>query len=316
MKTVIPVEQMSPLLRKLLKNRNQARTERNFTQSDKIKEELLKMGFEIRDSISGTDLLQDTVTKTIHNESYMLLFGSGEIAAVSQEAHSYVFEQIGKSSINIVILSTPAGFQPNVELVYQEVADFFAHSLQNFHPNIKVVYANNKSLANDQNIIDPLNTADYIFTGPGSPTYAVNQLNGTKALALIQKRQKEGVSLGLASAATIAWSKKTLPVYEIYKVGTELHWQNGLNALPDFLSFRSVIPHFNNNEGGDKTDTSHCYMGKERFKRLLNLLPKETSLVGIDEHTALIINNYNHDMKIIGQGYPHLIGIDTGPLSG
>ena len=83
---------------------------------------------------------------------------------------------------------------------------------------------------------------------------------------------------------------RSLPVYEIYKVGEELHWIEGLDLF-NFYGLKLVfIPHWNNNEGGAELDTSRCFMGQERFMRLIEMLPDEVTIVGLDEKTALIID--------------------------
>ena len=48
----------------------------------------------------------------------------------------------------------------------------------------------------------------------------------------------------------------------------------------------AIIPHFNNAEGKDY-DTSCCYLGLERLKKLEQQLPAGTVVIGIDEHTGL-----------------------------
>jgi hypothetical protein len=62
------------------------------------------------------------------------------------------------------------------------------------------------------------------------------------------------------------------------------------------------VPHWNNNEGGEKHDTSRCYMGQPRFAELMDQLPQETTVVGIDEHTALIIDPERGACRVLGAG--------------
>jgi hypothetical protein len=47
-----------------------------------------------------------------------------------------------------------------------------------------------------------------------------------------------------------------LPVYEIYKVGQDVHAVDGLNLFADFGLHVSFIPHWNNTDGGVDLDTS------------------------------------------------------------
>lgn len=106
----------------------------------------------------------------------------------------------------------------------------------------------------------------------------------------------------LASATTIAASAQALPVYEIYKVGEELHWRSGLDFFGPYGLSLVFIPHWNNAEGGADLDTSRCFMGQARFAQLLALLPEDVTLVGIDEHTALVIDPGAALGQVMGRG--------------
>jgi hypothetical protein len=81
-----------------------------------------------------------------------------------------------------------------------------------------------------------------------------------------------------------------LPVYEIYKVGQDVHVVDGLNFFSDFGLHVSFVPHWNNAEGGADLDTSRCFMGMERFSQWCDLLPEENIIVGLDEHTGVIFD--------------------------
>ena len=55
-------------------------------------------------------------------------------------------------------------------------------------------------------MVAPLLAANYLVLGPGSPTYAANQLAGSLAWHTILARHRLGAPLVLASAAAIAAS--------------------------------------------------------------------------------------------------------------
>jgi hypothetical protein len=93
----------------------------------------------------------------------------------------------------------------------------------------------------------------------------------------------------------------TLPVYEIYKAGYDIHWVEGINILESLGLKCAVIPHWNNAEGGT-FDTRYCYMGWERFSKLEAMLPNDISVVGIDEHTACVIDFRNKSASVKGLG--------------
>jgi hypothetical protein len=112
---------------------------------------------------------------------------------------------------------------------------------------------------------------------------------------------KEGGCLVAASAAALTVGRFTLPVYEIYKVGQDLHWVDGVNILAHFGLNLVVIPHWNNAEGGTH-DTRFCFMGESRFSTLESMLPEDVSVFGLDEHTACLIDLENEEAVIKGLG--------------
>jgi hypothetical protein len=62
------------------------------------------------------------------------------------------------------------------------------------------------------------------------------------------------------------------------------------------------IPHWNNSDGGSELDTSRCYLGQVRYEALAELLPPESTVVGIDEHTALVIDPAGATGRVMGKG--------------
>ena len=129
-------------------------------------------------------------------------------------------------------------------------------------------------------IVAPLLDSDVIFLGPGSPSYAVRQLQDSLAWHTLRGRQRLGAAVVLASAASIAAGAYALPVYEIYKVGEDPHWKPGLDLFADFGLKLAVMPHWNNNDGGAELDTSRCFMGLARFEPLLAMLPADVVVLG------------------------------------
>ncbi|MCS6910788.1 MAG: hypothetical protein NZM11_09530, partial [Anaerolineales bacterium] len=111
-----------------------------------------------------------------------------------------------------------------------------------------------------------------------------------------------GAAVVFASAATLAVSAYTIPVYEIYKAGEDPHWRAGLNFLLPFGLNLIFVPHWNNSEGGAELDTSRCFMGRERFAELLRQLPGGHAVVGIDEHTAVVLDFATGECEVMGVG--------------
>ncbi|MFZ5810321.1 MAG: CysS/YqeB C-terminal domain-containing protein [Chloroflexota bacterium] len=239
----------------------------------------------------------------------VVLLGSGETSPSGRKAFEQVLQRFQQSP-RVALLETPAGFELNSDMVIGRVADFLRHHLQNYRPLIETVAARKRGTPfspDEEEIIAPLWRADVIFMGPGSPTYAVRQLKNSLAWDILLARHYLGADIVLASAATIAISRFALPVYEIYKVGEELHWKDGLDFFGLYDLPLVFIPHWNNTEGGADLDTSRCFMGMARFASLVKLLPPGITIFGIDERTALILDLATMTAKVVGQGSVTLI---------
>jgi hypothetical protein len=235
--------------------------------------------------------------------------GSGETSL----SGGRIFEALAQNlpgPLRITVLETPAGFEPNSAQVANRVASFLATRLQNFHPQVDVIPARKKNSPfspDDPEICAPLLRSNMIFMGPGSPTYAIRQLEDSLAWNIIRARHRLGASLVFASAATIAAGSQALPVYEIFKVGADVHTLPGLDLFHDFETPLSFVPHWNNAEGGMDVDTSRCFIGMDRFAEWCRLLPADHTTLGLDEHTGLILDFGSRKCRIFGVSSIHLV---------
>jgi hypothetical protein len=195
--------------------------------------------------------------------------------------------------------------------VASRVADFITRRLQNDHPEVTIIPARRKGTPlspDDAGVVDPLYQAGLIFLGPGSPTYAARQLSGSLAWEILRARHQIGTALVFASAAVIAAGSHVLPVYEIYKAGHDPFWAPGLDLLAPYGLHLTFIPHWNNTDGGVELDTSRCFIGQTRFGALRAALPPDITTVGIDEHTALVLDLESGTAQAFGRGSVHILG--------
>lgn len=237
------------------------------------------------------------------------LLGSGETLPSSGKTHEYIARNLPDNP-RIGILETPAGFELNAREVAGRIVEFLEVRLQNYSPQIFQIPARKKGTANSPDsleIVRPLLNVDEILLGPGSPTYAVRQLQDSLLYEILKARHSRGSAVVLSSAATLAFSRFTIPVYEIYKVGEEVHWKDGLDFF-GFLGFPLiVVPHWNNQDGGEELDTSRCYIGEGRFNQLVDMLPAETTILGIDDHTSVVLDFSLGKCLVLGNGSAHLL---------
>jgi hypothetical protein len=228
--------------------------------------------------------------------------GSGETSL----AGGRIFESLARlipDPLNVAVMETTAGFELNSAIVASRVADFMTTRLQNYKPTIDLIPARKKGTEfspDNLEILKPLLSANLIFMGPGSPSYAVRQLKDTLAWDIIRARHRLGATLIFASAATISVSAWVLPVYEIYKVGEDVYTKEGLNLFAGCGLDLSFVPHWNNAEGGIDLDTSRCFVGKERFDQWRKLIPADSVMVGLDEHTGIIMDCENKTCEVSG----------------
>lgn len=228
--------------------------------------------------------------------------GSGETSL----AGGRIFESLARQaseSLRVAVIETPAGFELNSAQVAGRIADYLSLRLQNYKPSVAVIPARKRNTAyspDDPEILAPLASANFIFMGPGSPTYAIRQLKGSLAWEIIRARHRLGATLVFASAATIAVSQWALPVYEIYKVGMDVHTLPGLGIFDDFGVSLSFVPHWNNAEGGADLDTSRCFIGLDRFAEWSSQLPEDHTTLGLDEHTGIVFNFQARQASVMG----------------
>lgn len=233
-------------------------------------------------------------------QGYIVLMGSGELTSTMVEVHKGQLAKLGDSP-KAVFLDTPAGFQLNADQISQKAAEYFTTRIK--HPLSIASFKSRESidLYKAEQAYTTLNSADYILVGPGSPTYAVRQWQDTPIPSIINHRIEAGGCFVAASAAALTVGALTLPVYEIYKVGSDVTWSPGINILAPFGLDLVVIPHWNNAEGGTH-DTRFCYMGEPRFRQLEKQVPHHISIVGLDEHTACILDLKNQKAEVRGLG--------------
>jgi len=230
----------------------------------------------------------------------IVLMGSGELTATMVEVHKKILARLPDPT-HAVFLDTPAGFQLNVEEISRKAVEYFRVHVQKSLAVASYKSAENITAFEAETAYDLLRNAHFVLVGPGSPTYAVRQLQKTPIPEILNAVIQSGGCLVAASAAALTMGRHTLPVYEIYKVGQEIHWIDGLDILAPFGFNLVVVPHWNNAEGGTH-DTRFCFMGKSRFRKLEALLPEDTTILGIDEHTACIIDLHAQRIDIQGIG--------------
>jgi hypothetical protein len=242
----------------------------------------------------------------------LAIIGSGETSPTMVTAHRELIARLGPTSPQAIVLATPYAFQENAADVSARTQHYFADSV-----GLQVRVAAGTSPNADPAMAPPLippdeedearqataiRAADWVFAGPGSPSYALAHWHAGPVAAGLRDRVLAGDGLTvLASAAAATAGRFTLPVYEIYKAGGAPRWLDGLDLLSPFGLTIALIPHYDNAEGG-RYDTRHCYLGERRLAVMERDLPADAAVLGVDEHTAMLIDLRTSDVEIRGRG--------------
>lgn len=228
----------------------------------------------------------------------LVLMGSGETTPTMTSTHRKVVERLGKA--RCVMLDTPFGFQENWDQIVDKTAEYFLHSVGQ-ELGLAHLKAADVPPLELETAMARLREANFIFAGPGSPTYALRQWKESPVPDVLVERLNEGAAVVFASAAACTLGSHCLPVYEIYKVGQELHWLEGLGLMGKLGLPFVVLPHYNNTEGQGH-DTRFCYMGERRLRLLEEMLPDDVFILGLDEHTGCALDLEGRRATVSGRG--------------
>jgi hypothetical protein len=230
----------------------------------------------------------------------LVIMGSGETSPTMVTTHRRLLERLGPPPVPAVLLDTPFGFQENAGELTARAVGYFADSVGQQIQVASYRSAAVEGLALEQ-ALNRVRDARYVFAGPGSPTYALRQWATSPLPSLLRDKLRGGGCITFASAAAVTLGVVTVPVYEIYKVGQEPEWLPGLDLLAEAGLKAAVIPHYDNAEGGTH-DTRFCYLGETRLAGLEATLPDDAFVLGVDEHTGLIIDLDAATAEVVGRG--------------
>ncbi len=228
----------------------------------------------------------------------LVIIGSGETSPTMVKLHR---ELLAGAPGVAAMLDTPFGFQVNADDLTDKIRGYFSESVGR---DIDVARwrRRDEPATVRERALATMNRADWVFAGPGSPSYALRQWIDTPVpTALIDMIGRGGTAV-VGSAAAVTLGEFSIPVYEIYKVGDEPRWDAGLDLLGSLIGIRAaVIPHYDNREGG-RHDTRFCYLGAERLATMEESLPDEVGVLGVDEHTAVVLDLESRTATVHGAG--------------
>jgi len=228
----------------------------------------------------------------------LTIMGSGETAPTMMKHHRELIARF-PGTPKAVVLDTPYGFQENAAELASKAVEYFRKSVGHPIEIAGLTRLHGQDTLTVEQGLARVRQADYVFAGPGSPTYALRQWAGTSVPDILRGKMRTGGAVTFASAAALTLGRYTVPVYEIYKVGDDPCWLEGLDVLGEIGLNVAVIPHYDNAEGGHH-DTRFCYLGEHRLAMLEGQLPNDAHVIGVDEHTGVILDLNTNTATVVG----------------
>jgi hypothetical protein len=229
----------------------------------------------------------------------LAIMGSGETSPTMVTVHRALVARLETDHPAAVLLETPYRFQENADDISARAQAYFSRSVG---LEVTAQPGTRPPGPGDDGAAGVLRAADWVFAGPGSPTYALAEWRDSPVAGALRDRLQAGRGVTvLASAAAVTIGIAALPVYEIYKVGAAPYWLEGLDLLGAIGLKVALIPHYDNAEGGNH-DTRYCYLGERRLSVLEQDLPCDAAVLGVDEHTAAVFDLRAETVEITGRG--------------
>jgi len=204
--------------------------------------------------------------------SYLLLEGGAEFGGRMSEPDLRAIELAGGFDAPIRILPTAAAPDNNHVRAGNNGIRWF-RSLG--AKDVEVVYAINKTSANDESIAAKIRSARLIYLLGGFPRYTAETLTDSLVWRSALEAHRNGAILAGSSAGAMVMCEYYYDPYEDKLLG-------GLNLIPNTC----VLPH-------------HDTFGRHWASTLMEQIPTAT-LIGIDEGTGMLFDG--HGWTIHGRG--------------
>jgi cyanophycinase len=202
----------------------------------------------------------------------LALVGSGEYLPVMAETDRFLLNTLGgPAAARVVVIPTASALELGMPERWNAmgVEHFRALGAQT-----TPVMLLTRDDAQDAQVLAELRGADMYYFSGGNPEHVIEILRDTPAWEIIQAGYAAGAVLAGCSAGAMMLGGYTLSVRAVMR-GQPPRWLPGLGVVPEIV----LMPHF---------DRVADYASAEMFRGILAAAPASTTLVGVDEDTALI----------------------------
>ncbi|WP_331532649.1 CysS/YqeB C-terminal domain-containing protein [Pseudonocardia sp.] len=229
----------------------------------------------------------------------LVILGSGETAPTMVEMHRSVLAAAGPGTG--LVLDSTYGFQENVDALTQKTVNYFSESVGRTMTPLQW-RTRLDGVALDRALTE-VRSARAVYAGPGSPSYTMRVWGGSGFAEAVRSMVSAGGTATFSSAAAIALGVVAMPTHEIYRGGADPFWLAGTDLLGQLTGLcAAVIPHYDLAPKNGSHDTRCCYIGERRMRELELQLPAGAHLIGVDEHTALVLDLAEGTARVVGRG--------------
>jgi len=201
------------------------------------------------------------------------LVGSGEYLPVMGETDRYLLDLVGgPGAARVVVLPTAAGLEDP-----GSPASWAERGINHFRllgAHVEPALILGAPDARDPRWVSVLEAANFYYFSGGNPQHVVETLIDTPAWEVIQRRVYDGAILAGCSAGAMAIGGY-IPNIRAMRSGDPPGWLPAMALLPGLV----LLPHF---------DQMARFVGTELFARTISTAPSHTTVVGVDEETALV----------------------------
>jgi cyanophycinase len=201
------------------------------------------------------------------------LVGSGEYTPAMDDTDRQLLDSLGGASVvRVALLPTASGLEPGSPARWNEMG-------RRHFERLGVAEVCATQIIDAASAADPaqlalLRDADLYYFSGGDPEYLIETMRGSPAWEIISAAHQLGAVLAGCSAGAMALGDRSLSIRRA-RQDEQAVWLEALGVVPRII----VFPHF---------DRMTHYMGEERFRALLAMVPPGYVAAGIDEDTALV----------------------------
>jgi cyanophycinase len=202
----------------------------------------------------------------------LALLGSGEYLDVMNELDLLLLEMVGGiARAKVALIPAASGLEPGSPDRWNDLG---RRHFELLGAKVTALSLITREDGDREEVVRVLREADLVYFSGGSPPYLIDTMQGTAAWEAIVARHTQGAGIAGCSAGAIMLGDHTFN-HRAVMAGEPPVWRRAMGMVAGV----AVLAHF---------DRFSRRWGRETLKGLLDTAPPQTTVLGIDEDTALV----------------------------